>query len=192
LSEAGLSPNRLNAAFDNTSLIEQYIGLVRRFGRIPVNNELKMAARSDGLPNPKTFTSHFGPKATLIATVRAYCLERRGYDDVIALLGQPPAAQGWRRPQRTRREVESAIGFVYLVKSGRHYKIGRSNSASRREYEIALQMPERASKVHEIRTDDPAGIEVYWHRRFADRRKNGEWFELTAADVAAFRRRSFM
>jgi hypothetical protein len=51
------------------------------------------------------------------------------------------------------------------MKSGRNYKIGRSNAAGRREYELAIQMPEKLITVHAIRTDDPAGIENDWHRR---------------------------
>ena len=49
---------------------------------------------------------------------------------------------------------------MYLVKSDRYYKVGKSNAAGRRERELAIQLPERASTVHVITTDDPAGGSV--------------------------------
>jgi hypothetical protein len=96
-------------------------------------------------------------------------------------MGKVERMPGGHRPPR-----------VYVMKSGRFYKIGRSNSAGRREYELGLQLPEPIAMVHAIRTDDPVGIEAYWHKRFEAKRKNGEWCELGTTDVAAFRRRKFM
>jgi hypothetical protein len=84
------------------------------------------------------------------------------------------------------------LGYVYLMKAGRFYKIGRTNVLGRRERELVIQLPEAAKGIHSIKTDDPTGIEEYWHRRFHNRRKNGEWFELTSQDLATFRRRKFM
>jgi hypothetical protein len=190
LRKAGFEPNLFNSAYDKTMLMENFISLMRELGKFPVRRELQMKARTDrNFPSANVF-ARLGSKRQLAKDIHEYCKNRADYEDVIALC-QPLATAA----PSSDNEVESdqaALGFVYLMKSGRFYKIGRSNAAGRREYELAIQMPEKLSTVHSIRTDDPAGIEAYWHKRFETKRKNGEWFELGSDDVLAFKRRKFM
>jgi hypothetical protein len=78
------------------------------------------------------------------------------------------------------------------MKSGRFYKIGSSKNVERRNYELGIRLPEDLAILHKIRTDDPIGIENYWHNRFQAKRKQGEWFDLSNEDISAFKRRKFM
>ena len=89
-------------------------------------------------------------------------------------------------PEAEPEEEKVRIEYVYLMKSGRHYKIGKTNNLKRREREIRIEMPEKLVVIHHIETDDPFGIESYWHKRFSGQRRNGEWFELSTKDVKVF------
>ncbi len=122
-----------------------------------------------------------------MAHVAAYCRAHPGNDDVLNYCSVIEVEQ-----PASSNEPGVADGFVYLLKSWRYYKIGKTNHAGRRECELAIQLPDAITTVHTIKTDDPDGIEAFWHRRFAAKRKNGEWFDLNRVDVAAFRRRRFM
>jgi len=189
--EAGFEPNKLTEAYGDELLIERYVGLVRDLGRIPVKGELRLKKRDDpSFPNEKAF-ERFGSKGQLLAKVLEYCSVHSGFDDVAPLCAQLPL-NGVEKPSESDNFKTEACGTVDLLKSGRHYKIGRTNALGRREYELAIQLPAKAKTVHVIRTDDPTGIEAYWHNRFAAKRSNGEWFELDASDVQAFKRRKFM
>ncbi|SRR6266849_6839223 len=190
VTEAGLEPNQKTSAYEEELLIERFISLMRELGRFPVVAEIRMKVRSDAsFPNDKTF-GRFGSKPQFAAKISDHCRTRSGYEDVVAM-----CAAIADRPKANGDDVDdnqTVIGYVYLMKSGKFYKLGRSNAAGRREYELGIQLPEKLKTVHVIRTDDPVGIEAYWHRRFEEKRKNGEWFDLSAADVAAFKRRKFM
>ena len=191
VEEAGYTPQVLQAGFSDEYVLEKYAEAFREFGRPPTSPELKLKARDDSnFPSHNTF-GRFGSKQHLINKFYAFCLERESFQDIaetcLAYVKDIPVEE---------LEVGDALqgqeGHVYLIRSGKFFKIGRTNSLARREKQLAIQLPEPAETIHSIATDDAPGIEAYWHRRFSGKRRNGEWFELTSADVMAFRRRKFM
>ena len=83
-------------------------------------------------------------------------------------------------------------GIVYMLESGGNYKIGMTTNLGRRITEIGTLMPDPLVVAHQIHTNRPEAIEAHWHRRFASKRKKGEWFALTEADIAEFQQYSTM
>lgn len=187
LREAGLEANEMQARMSRDKLLEKIAEAVRQHKGIPTRPEFRMCSRSDPtFPASNTISNHFPTKHELIEALRAWALGKSDFDDVAALLPEPGPVT-----PTIRSTTKPAEGHVYLIKSGDFYKIGRSDELERRVKEIRIALPDAATLAHSIRTDDPSGIEAYWHRRFADKRANGEWFKLSTTDVAAFRRRKF-
>ena len=186
VKEAGLEPNVKQGKFEEEFFLTKIAEACRHYGKFPTAMELRMFQKKDDqFPNVKSITRHFGSLTNVPDRLATWSKASGYYPDLVAILGErsgPPEIQ----PAPTTRE-----GLVYLIRSGGHYKIGRSDELERRVKQIRIALPETAELVHSIRTDDPAGIEAYWHRRFADRRANGEWFKLSTSDVAAFKRRKY-
>lgn len=187
LIEAGFEPNAWTGKSDANAIIVGVIAAARHYGRFPTYSEISMLRASDpAIPAPKTIQGNFGGQADLIAAVKKFAGTAAQYADVLAML--PAVAQPRPAPPSGTKLVD---GHVYLIKSGDFYKVGRSGELERRVKEIRIALPDAATLVHSIATDDPPGIEAYWHKRFANRRANGEWFRLTPDDVKAFLRRKF-
>lgn len=188
LREAGVAGQAMNPRLPDDAILAAAATIVRRLGRFPTAAEIRLAGREDpSLPSHNTFR-RFGGLRGLREALAEY-VESHGYEDLMAVIGPPSVSPAVSAPaDRTTLEE----GFVYLLKSGHHYKIGKARSVEHRQRQLAIQLPERAEVIHRIRTDDPYGIEAYWHARFAEKRLNGEWFSLTPSDVKIFKRRRFM
>lgn len=188
--EAGLSPRTFNTAHPDQLILSKLAGLVRKLGRFPTNAEIRLEKRIDPAFPWHNSVARLGDKASLIAFLAQFCQENGDFRDVSSLLR--PLSENASLITSGPKPSKATIGVVYLVQGGKFYKIGFTNDIGRRTYDLRIQLPEKVKLIHQIETDDPKGIEQYWHRRFADRHANGEWFALTPEDVAAFKRRKSM
>jgi Meiotically up-regulated gene 113 len=158
-----------------------------KLNRPPVIGEIRRKAGIDKSFPAHTVFNRFGGKKKLIQAVVAYCQNKPDYQDILVICAVSDALRGHSNISDTAH-TKVLVGFVYLMKSGRHYKIGRTSSIARRGGELTVKIPVPPKTIHSIETDDPVGVEAYWHKRFVDKRGEGEWFELTTEDVNAFRR----
>jgi len=194
IKEAGLSPNQFQEKFEDAKVIGSYVPLIRKYGRLPTSAEIRLERSQDPKGPNYRIIERLGSKQEVAARVSAFCKGHPGYEDVIQILASGLIAAAEKNREKAPKESEEGWGFVYLFKSGKFFKLGRTVSTGMRERQFQIQLPERPKLIHEIKTDDPVGIERYWHERFAARRvrKEAEFFALTAEDVAAFKRRKFM
>jgi hypothetical protein len=185
--EAGFEPNQLKGAHPDDFLLVKMIKLIRKLGKYPTFREIEVERRADAeMPTKKVF-QRVGSKEHFAQMLLAYCASRNGFDDVIQI-SKMVLEKRADEEEEDDGEATSDYGEVYLFKSGQYFKIGRTSDTVRRGNEIRIQLPEKMTLVHSIKTDDPPGIEAYWHKRFEGQRMKGEWFDLKPADVKAFKR----
>lgn len=184
--EAGFSPNQKKMAHDEELLLNSFIGLTRELGHFPTRGEMRLKRFNQSeFPSDTVYYRRFGGKKALATKISEFA-SKKGYDDIVKIC-QPIIESADEEEEKGEGEIV-AVGEVYLFKSGRYYKIGKTNDTVRRGKEIRIQLPERTNLIHAIKTDDSSGVEAYWHKRFETKRMQGEWFDLSSADIKAFKR----
>lgn len=175
-------------------MAEKLVLLTRELGKFPTEPELGIKHQSDkSFPIPNTFRNRLGKKAERAAFIKTYCEERGGMEDVIELC-IPHIRSAPKLPKEDVQDVPST-GYVYMVKHGtrKEYKIGRTTNPDQRMYRLDTLLPEVPQPIHSIKTDDPVGVERYWHNRFKEKRMPGtrEWYKLDANDIKIFKKMKF-
>src|SRR3990172_9399816 len=80
-----------------------------------------------------------------------WAIKQSGWEDVIQIC--KTHCMNLKQDPDESEESLPSVGYVYLMKSGKHYKIGKTNSVGRRQYELGTKLPEEAKTIHFIETD---------------------------------------
>jgi hypothetical protein len=88
-----------------------------------------------------------------------------------------PSRPGWKPSIRSY----APGGFVYFVKCGRFYKIGRAKNLKQRM--AGLQFSEKPRLIRAVRCLEYGFLEKALHALFAHKRTHGEWFDLSQEEV---------
>src|SRR5207253_1556548 len=89
-----------------------------------------------------------------------------------------------KEPKPNKAKTKTSAGYVYLVKSPvGYFKIGRSKNPDDRVKTFGVKLPFDVEILHTIKCDDYHTAESFLHKKYADKRSGGEWFDLTPEDV---------
>ena len=191
IAEAGFTPNKWQRKkLTDEELIREFAILAQQLGYYPVVAEVRLhSIQNPSFPTHTTFSNRFGGRSEQLQVLMRFSEHDPDFHDVYLMCTSLVKSEQVKVVTEIRRA--SVPGRVYMIYSNslKLYKIGQSDDLKRRYQEIQSDVPGKLDEIHVLETDDPAGIERYWHRRFKHHKKINEWFELTANDVEAFKRR---
>lgn len=104
------------------------------------------------------------------------------YIQAVLEIGKPQPLPHIQKPEPL------ATGYIYLVQSpSGHYKIGKAKDVTNRLKTFEVKMPFEIELIHVIPCSNYHKAESKLHKQYANKRLNGEWFELTPEDVATIK-----
>jgi len=121
----------------------------------------------------------------LVEEAPAYYRDVYGDDDPVWLAYRTthPVPEVLKRIRRTE------AGFIYVIEGNGYVKIGCSKAPMKRFHTLSAKAPFPLETVLTFATEDMYGCEKALHAEFAHKRTYGEWFALTADDIATIRQR---
>ena len=161
LAEAGAATTSFfQPKIEEGLVIEALAKLIDRLKKWPAQNELILERRrNSSFPSIKVIR-RVSRETSFASKLVSYCAEHPGLATAAKIAAQRMKTEEAEPPAIGRTPTS---GYVYMMRSGRRYKIGYTNSPSRRHREVRLDLPDPTTLVHTIATDDPGGIEAYWH-----------------------------
>lgn len=79
------------------------------------------------------------------------------------------------------------VGCVYIVKTPRGYKIGKTKALHSRIKQLQTGSPDKIEHVLSLVTDSMNELERELHQAFAGKRVHSEWFAMSQDDIEAIR-----
>lgn len=188
--EAGFEPQKKKIAYDDEFLTKQMISVIRKLGRYPSLSKLRIENYNSGFSYYEAIKKR--KKYKVVNNIVEFCRNNKNYQDILEI-----CTPLLKELEENKTSVESSfigvVGYVYLIKStlmhATVYKIGKTNDLERRSKELNQPSNDQIL-IHSIETDDPDGVESYWHKRFESKRyKNKEeWFILKPQDIQSFKK----
>ena len=149
------------------SILPAFASLVERLKKWPTQNDLLLErGRDSSFPSLKV-VQRLTKTPSFTSKLLAYCSDDEKLSTAARIATERIEAQEAEPSLLGRASIND---YVYILRSGRRYKIGHTTSPSHRHREVRLDLPDPIILVHAIPTDDPIGIESYWHLRFSSKR----------------------
>ncbi len=202
LEEFGFPRGKFNVGFDKQTILRQLADLIQSLNppRYPVQDELRRAKRKGlEIPSEGAIRRQLGEKDAVIRSLIEFCEGKEEFARALTICRNIEPIKQEAPIESQLDEDQSGWGYVYLIRLKDGYKVGMTKAPYQRASTIVKGQPYGGELIHHVWTDDPRGIEAYWMNRFRPKQisrlnaTEGEFFDLSQADVRAFlRRKKFM